>query len=477
MKSMYARTTVAALALLLSAGCADSLIAPAASIHPSDIARSVSDAGIPSFLHANSARYADLGSRPSTGHTGVASIMSRALLAKDGSTLVEATTGVLDAGASAGTIAKVQAELVHAADTSVANYNKLASGGAWSHTYAGLARNDLVLLHSNVRDIDLTRTDVVFTRDTVKLRPDLQVGGLVVASRAWVNTAVPISATVAEVNHDVGARATCVLRVDGVPAEQASGIWVDAGDAVTCAFRHTFTSVGTHDLSVTATNVVPADWDMANNSVAGTIAIVTPEVRLSWYMTFSGSNSQSVQTSNDPWSGNASYASADSSRSVDVSAWSTDATPFGSDMTFSATLTSDGAVIGRASAPATQADICRYGFDATHNTSFAACQYGSSDTELNAHSYSTRSVYYGNYYFGYDYNGYSYGDNSHAGFGAFPIGQTVGLDVKLSDASGTSWRAEALTPVQAQPFHTSWNNVYSSGTSSGSTFFGRNSGQ
>jgi hypothetical protein len=64
---------------------------------------------------------------------------------------------------------------------------------------------------------------------------------------------VNISAIVSEGNGDVGARADCVLYVDGAAVDRAKGIWVDAGDAVTCAFTYTFTDPGTHDVEIRVT--------------------------------------------------------------------------------------------------------------------------------------------------------------------------------------------------------------------------------
>jgi hypothetical protein len=51
-------------------------------------------------------------------------------------------------------------------------------------------------------------------------------------------------------------------------------VYIDAAGGVSCAFTHTFTSTGNHTIQVTAANVVPADWDTANNSASGTINIV-----------------------------------------------------------------------------------------------------------------------------------------------------------------------------------------------------------
>jgi hypothetical protein len=58
--------------------------------------------------------------------------------------------------------------------------------------------------------------------------------------------------------------------------DRAEGIWVDAGDSVSCAFTHTFAG-GTHQARVDVGDVNPGDWDPANNSAVTSIAIVSDE--------------------------------------------------------------------------------------------------------------------------------------------------------------------------------------------------------
>src|SRR5262249_18818360 len=47
----------------------------------------------------------------------------------------------------------------------------------------------------------------------------------------------------------------------------------DAGSVVTCRFIHRFDTSGVHTLRVSAVNVTPADWNLSNNSLDGSIAI------------------------------------------------------------------------------------------------------------------------------------------------------------------------------------------------------------
>jgi hypothetical protein len=76
------------------------------------------------------------------------------------------------------------------------------------------------------------------------------------------------------VNGDLGARADCVLLVDGLEVDRAWGIWVDAGSAVSCAFRHLFERLGTATLEVRLAEVAPADFDPANNAATASIDVI-----------------------------------------------------------------------------------------------------------------------------------------------------------------------------------------------------------
>ena len=100
--------------------------------------------------------------------------------------------------------------------------------------------------------------------------------------QAYVNTSVAFQAVVSEQNQDVGARADCVLSVDGQPVDQSVAIWVDAGQSVSCMFAYTFSATGTHTVSVAVVNVVPGDFDLSNNTAQTTIVIVPQSSNLGY---------------------------------------------------------------------------------------------------------------------------------------------------------------------------------------------------
>jgi len=218
-------------------------------------------------------------SKPSVarGRSGTATLTTRALQRKTGETDVELSTADLDGnGVSSGSISDAQIATIDGRGRRqmVKQYPNLeGNGGYLAFTYAGLPRGQAMQVVAHVIDVDGTRTDVVSAAPTVKLRPDLFVQRVSAPSKAVPGIPVVISATIAELNQDVGARASCVLSVDGIEADRADAIWVDAAGLVSCAFTHTFQTPGTKSLSVQVAHVVPSDYDAGNNAAATTIVV------------------------------------------------------------------------------------------------------------------------------------------------------------------------------------------------------------
>lgn len=237
--------------------------------------------GVPT-LYPNSVKYSDAGKPHATGRSGNAVIQARALLDKAGVATIDVTTGELDAsGTAPGAFDKIQLKGLNPEDLTTAlwvdNYNALkkAALGSYTYSYANLGYDMPIQVQANVSGID-SRTDVITVVEHVKRRPDLSVLQLQSPAQALPNVPVTIGATVRELNGDVGARANCVLYVNGVEADRSNGIWVDAASVVSCAFSHQFAATGTYQLSVAVEGVVPGDWDLANNTATGSIVIRTP---------------------------------------------------------------------------------------------------------------------------------------------------------------------------------------------------------
>lgn len=263
---------IAALALL--AACSDQLTTPGARVTPR---------GAPAFgtspsgarLISNTVKYSDAGQKPTSARAGSAALTARALIGRDMVTQLEVRATPADTNRTVqAQIERLKVKAIgYNADTLFqVNHNGL-SGASYTRTYTGLGWLMTLQLQANVTGIDANRTDVVNATVPVLLRPDLSPW-VWLTQRARVGEPYTVSAWVGEGNGHVGARADCVLYVDGAAVDRAQGIWVDAYGMVTCAFTHTFTSEGTKQVEVRVENVNPGDWNPDNNSSGGEVLVV-----------------------------------------------------------------------------------------------------------------------------------------------------------------------------------------------------------
>jgi hypothetical protein len=222
----------------------------------------------------NAVKYRDAGHKPATGRSGGASITVRALLGRTGTTELEVYAGQLGS-TGPGELKKVQLKLFDTTGAQLAttNYNGL-TGASAVFALHGLARDRRFQVQANVQGADGPRTGVVTVADVVKLRPDLAVSSLSAAPTTLTGLPTTITAVVQELNGDVGARADCVLDVDGTPVDSAAGIWVDAGGTVSCAFAHAFAMPGTFTVRARVVRADPGDFDVGNDSASRTIVVV-----------------------------------------------------------------------------------------------------------------------------------------------------------------------------------------------------------
>jgi hypothetical protein len=260
------RAAAAVATLLIAAGCSDAPTSPRTPA-PMAVARA-GTAVIGVSRIPNSVRYRDAGTKPATGRAGSASLQALALLGRDGLTILEVTSGsAAQPGVARGEIAKLQVKQFAANGAMISTTNAKPAAAFFTQELVGLPRGSSIQVQGNIRGIDRARTDVVTLTAPVVRRPDLAVSNLLVPPEVVVGQPVPVSAVVREVHGDVGATADCVLLVDGAEAGRGRGIWVDAGDAVTCGFMYAFATGGHHAVSVRVSGVVPRDDDPANDAV------------------------------------------------------------------------------------------------------------------------------------------------------------------------------------------------------------------
>jgi len=228
--------------------------------------------------HPNSEKYRDSGFQPATGRSGSASVSTRALLDKAGTTDVEVTTGTFDSGPAPGALRMVQVKALTPSGNLAFtdNHTGLSAGATATFSYTTLPHGTSLQVQSTVVGSDGSRTDVVTLATAVYFRPDLVASRLNAPAQAPIGAAVNLQGVILERNGEVGARADCVLYVDGAAADRATGIWVDAGGMVACAMTHIFTEARTYSLELRVEGVRPRDFDETNNSTTTSIAIVAP---------------------------------------------------------------------------------------------------------------------------------------------------------------------------------------------------------
>jgi hypothetical protein len=257
---------------LVAAACTDPTAVPTRLSQPS---ATFIKGGYRPLTYPNNRKYRDAGFHPATATAGSATISIRALLGRSGKTDVEVTTGTFDGGATTGSLSSVQVKGYDPKGVQLfTSTNNGLAGSTASFPYTNLTRGSGVQVKANVRVNGSTQ--VVTVSDVVHLRPDLVAVRVDGPASALVGWPVVLHAFIIERNGDVGARASCVLYVDGNAADRSDGIWVDAGGTVDCAMAHSFTANGTHSVEVRVENVNPGDYDNSNNSATASIQIVQP---------------------------------------------------------------------------------------------------------------------------------------------------------------------------------------------------------
>jgi hypothetical protein len=178
----------------------------------------------------------------------------QALLGRDGTTEVVLSTGNLEEPwwGEPGMITRVQAKVSSPDGKHILTQNDRllsAYGRAWL-PYPGVPRGAVMEVQGHVTGIDGNRTDVVTVTGPVLRRPNLAVVEVSAPARARAGTPINVAATIRETNGDLGSWGACGLYANGVQVDWSQGIWVDAGDVVTCVFTHIIRSAGSVRLEV-----------------------------------------------------------------------------------------------------------------------------------------------------------------------------------------------------------------------------------
>jgi len=228
----------------------------------------------------NTDKYRDNGSRPTTGTAGIATVQAEALIGESGITRLEVYSfRTTDIDHPDGDIDRmtVRAFSPQGRLLFVRSYRDGGIRSAFVDDFAGLVPGAWLQVEAAVSGLDRRRVDVVQVGPVpVRRRPDLAVTGISVPSVIVTGTPTIITAGVAELNGDRGARTDCVLFVGGRPVDRSRGIWVDAGDLVSCAFTWTFAAAGRTSLRVALENTTPRDQNASNNSRETVVGVIAP---------------------------------------------------------------------------------------------------------------------------------------------------------------------------------------------------------
>ena len=469
----YRGYAVVASALAVSA-CADNSTAPKSMI--SSIGNRSANSLNSSALHSNDTQYRPQTMPYQSNRSGSATLTSRALLSKNGSTELTVTSGKVNAQGAAGSISKLQEKFLTGNKEVFAtqNFNGL-TGPVQTRTFNGLQRHTYIQTQGNVGGIDPKRTDVVTIMERVNLRPDLAVVSVTAPDRSKPGQHFIVNANVKELNGDVGAYDNCVLYIDGSEAGRVNHQWVADGDMVTCAFEASIATAGSHTLEVRSESVNPGDWDTSNNSDSRPIEIVNPEIVLHGSMNAWDYSYRYIYYNDNTYTGTdgRDYRYFSDNKTIQRSsqtyfyAYGDDQNGWENVSAIDLTISSGGSEVAAIHADNLNAGQCTYVNNgaAWLYTCLNAGYYG---TYANGGSYGTSAIYY-SYAFGHDNweciyygncydNSWSYGpygSSSAGGSGTFS-GNDATMSLRVEGSAGTVLLGNAS--VSLDQWYSYWYN-------------------
>ena len=428
----------------------------------------------PNF-HKNSVKYSDAGAKPATGRSGSASLQARALLGGDGNVLVEAGTASLDGTAWPGQIRKMQVKLLSSSGKPMSTLNFGGRGdGYWSTTVARLGAGDKLQLQANIGGIDGRRTDVVTVTVPVERSPNVAVDGVTAPSRAMAGMPMNVVASVSERNGDVGARASCMLSIDGQLNDQARGIWVDAGKTVSCAFQTQFAAVGSHRVTVYITGVSPTDFDQNDNSATTTVEVLSPEVALGYSATFLATDATSYfHQKNAAVDGSMVDEQTSQTtrleRTLNMTS-STSANSFTFPVSVRSALMADGVpvfdytnLLDIQASESSSTSECGALLNGRFYLQVCNLRSGTPSSQVSLASFDGRATYFGSRFYQLDgEDAYITNDASDTptGVGGYAVTSSVQPVIELRDARGMLFSARPTMSLQSTPINEAYNGCF-----------------
>ncbi|TMP96747.1 MAG: hypothetical protein E6L09_14580 [Verrucomicrobia bacterium] len=125
-----------------------------------------------------------------------------------------------------------------------------------------------------VRNSQNGNVQILRQEGVVLLRPDLTVDRVDVLGSAYAQQIVNISASIKELNGDLGGAATVYLMEGANVLDVARGVFVGPRGNVGVIFSAIFTQTGAHALTVVIGDETPGDYDLSNNDKSFTIDVL-----------------------------------------------------------------------------------------------------------------------------------------------------------------------------------------------------------
>ena len=283
-----------------------------------------------------------------------------------------------------------------------------------------------------------------------------------------------IVATVSERNGDVGARASCMLSIDGQLNDQARGIWIAAGQSVSCAFQTQVASVGSHKVTVYVTGVSPSDYNQNDNSASTSVEVLSPEVAMGYSASFTSLDAESYfHQKNSALDGSLLDETTTQTTSQDRTLSMTSATATNS-FTFPVSvrtaLLADGvpafdytsSLDIQASESSPTSDCAVY-LDGRFYLRVCNDRSGTPVSQVALSSFDGRAVYFGSRFYQVDgEDAYITNDSSDTatGAGGYAVTSSVQPVIELRDARGMLFSARPTISLQSEPISEIYNGCF-----------------
>lgn len=150
-----------------------------------------------------------------------------------------------------------------------------------------MERHQPVQAQVQVQNDQTGDTEVLKTRCSVVLRPDLKVESVSADESVRVGQVVNITAVINESNGDLGATSKVYLREGETVRDYAENVSLNPLTSASVVFSTKFEQAGEYTLTVSAEDVNPGDYDNSNNTKTVTITVVESMESVGYWMSYS----------------------------------------------------------------------------------------------------------------------------------------------------------------------------------------------